>query len=77
MLWEGYIIDYYNVVVTSKTNVLVHNITERVELTEFIFVNEYSLPVCTELEFSISAVNENYGESDGTVIIGEFDTGSK
>ena len=33
--------------------------------------------VCTELEFSISAVNRSYGESDGAVIVGEFDLGSK
>lgn len=70
-LWEGYIIDYYNINVTVADSIFS---AIKSHIPQLIYVQNSSTSVsCTLLYFSISAVNRDYGESDSITAAGGLD----
>lgn len=70
LLWEGYIIDYYYVNITD----LVFSDSVNSSNPQLTVTQPSSVISCTVLNFSISAVNRNYGESNPITAVRGFDT---
>ena len=78
LLWEDYQIDYYSITVVGNHRLLFNrSISARVESLEHHYTfSDSSLVSCSEYNFSITAVNELYGESDHAKINGYLGSGN-
>ena len=70
-LWDGYAIDYYKINISNT--VFINS-----SIPQLIHLNTSVVPFvsCSLLNFSVSAVNVYYGESDPTTAITQFDAGN-
>ena len=74
--WEGYVVNYYtiNVYHNNGSTSLHPSINRSDEQYTYIWPT-VPVPPCTQLNFSITAVSIQYGESDPAFVVGGFDTG--
>lgn len=75
-LWEGYIINYYSININHVNgSTLLHPPIINHSDEHFMYMPATPLPPCTQLNFSITAVNIQYGESKPISVVSGFDTG--